>query len=191
MKPIKLSRIVAAMLVAAVMLACNSDKYTAAAKTANVAAGSIKTICDIKRTAAAAGEIGPADELAVTRVLKEVNGALLQCAEAAAKIESFTGDAKAALVQQCADVSDRITRLQSDGVLRVKSEKSKRKLSNALAALAVATEGVSTAVALIPDSTARAAPPEGRTLLARAVDTLRANDTLLDADISRLSAVPN
>lgn len=153
-----------------------------------VAAGSIKAVCDIKRTIAVAGEISPTDELAVTRALKEVNGALLQCAEAAAKIESFTGDAKAALLQQCADVSDRITRLQSDGVLRVTSEKSKRKLSNALAALAVATEGLSASVMLIPDSAPRAAPPEEwRTLLAAAVSTLRANDTLL----VRLSAVPN
>lgn len=181
-----------------VLPACSESKFVRAAKATTVAASAIKTGIEVKRAVALQGEISPAGELAITHAMREVNGALLQCADAAQDIQTFTPDAKISLLGQCTDVSAGITRLQEQGVLHLKNEKAHRRLSRTLTALRVSTEAVALSLQLMPTAQQSSATSEqprpsldGRGVLAVAVRTLRENDTRLEDDITRLSSPSN
>lgn len=192
--PTKLSRVLMAAAVLT-LFACGGDKFVAAAKTANVAASGIKITGDLTRAYGAEGEISRADELSVTRVLKEVNGSILQCAEAAQAVESFTPAAKTTLIARCADISERVSRLQSAGIIQMKSDAARKRLRRAMIGVSAAAEGLTTGVQLIPDAVSAQngeapRPPENaRAMLNAAVQKLRENDVRFGEDIARLTAL--
>lgn len=192
----RLTRLTRVLMTAAVVLtlfACGGNKFVAAAKTANVAASGIKIVGDINRAYGAEGEISQADELSVVRTLKEVNGSILQCVEAAQGVESFTPAAKTAMLVKCADISNRVSRLQSAGVIQAKSDAARKRLRQAMLGVSVAAEGLTTGIQLIPDAEsaqnreAPRPPEEARALLNVAVQKLRENDVRFGDDISRLT----
>jgi len=194
----KLSRIGTLFVITLLLFACGSDRYIAAAKSAHVAASGIKLASDIKNTYADEGEISKTDNLQLTRVLKEVNGSILQCAEAAAKVEQFTPESKAALLTKCADIGGRVARLQQTGVIGTKSETARKRLRQSLLAVTVAGEGITSSIALVGSSAnsdasrvAPAPPREGRALLEAAINKLKENESSFIQDIERLTATPN
>jgi hypothetical protein len=177
------------------LLACGGDKFVTAAKAANVAASGIKITGDITRAYAAEGTISRADELSAVHVLKELNGSILQCAEAAQQVESFTPATKAALLAKCADISDRVSRLQSAEVIQVKSDPARKRLRRAMIGVSAAAEGLTTGLQLIPDvdgpqnREAPRPPEQARALLNAAVQKLRENEVKFGGDIERLTAL--
>jgi hypothetical protein len=184
-----------AAAVALTLLACGSNQFIAAAKSASVAASGIKITGDITRAYGAEGQISQTDELSVASVLKEVNGSILQCAEAAQTVESFTPAAKATLLAKCADISKSVPRLQSAGVIQVKSDAARKRLRQAMIGVSIAAEGLTTGIQFIPDAEsaqnreAPRPPEEGRAILNAAVLKLRENDTRFGEDIARLTAL--
>lgn len=190
----KVLTLVVAFVCAVAVLACGGERFTAAARSVSASASGIQITRNITRAFADEGEIAPDAELSFTRVLQEVNGSILRCAEEAGAIERFTRDTKATLLARCADISLRVARLQGVGVLQFKDEKSAKRLRRALIGLSLAAEGVTAGITLIPEpktTDARAAPrpsEEGRAILAFAVGRLRENERLLSGDIERLTA---
>ncbi len=173
------------------LMACGAAKGLLA-----VAVGVDETVT-VKRELAAQGEMSRESELAFTKSLLDGDRAMIQVTETAECFEAFTADAKTAITTGLDQTIRGLEDLQAQGILRIKSERGRKRFAQVITGARLSASGIRTALEFIPVAEPGAPPPElndkqrrdleaFRATCRRAAEIFRRSEKRLEEDLIRL-----